>query len=753
MMWCMDLQEVARQAGEVRLVRFLWCGNDGTIRAKASGRHGLEGRLERGIGVTRAMQAMNGLDSCSRRGPRAGRRVPPDAGPRDFPRAALRARRRRAADRSPRAGRGAGGRLPARVPQADAEPARRARAGAAGGVRERVLARHARRGPLRAGGHRAVLLHDRDDRVAGLRGRARDGARRPAIPVEQYYAELGHGQQEISTAHAPAVQAADEQLLVRETIRGVASAQELVASLAPKPWIKNAGNGCHLHFSLWDGRAQPFYEGGGFSALGRAFVAGVVEHLPGLCGLTAPSFNSYQRIAPGTWSGAYECWGFDNREAPVRVPSVFRGAEEESTNVELKACDATCNPYLAIGGVIAAGLDGIERELEPPEPVDVDPATLGVPRACPTTQARRSTRSPPTTVLAGRAGRRARRVLPRRPPLRVGGLLRGRRGIRAAGTFREVLNEIALVDHHAHGILREPPATLDEFRGLFSESDDPRQWPHVATSVTYRRAVAALAEHFESEPTEDAVFAFRLSLDPLAYAASLLRATGTETLLIDDGFPPPELSVNWRELGEVAGCARGRSCASRRQRRRVAAPARDGFVALKTIAAYRGGLVDLDPRGARGAGGERGDRPAARPGPLRLRRRRPVAAAVAPGLAEAGDRALRHDPVRAPALLPVHPRGGLARARVPERVVRPLADDPARGAPGRGAVRGAGARAVLEAVVRLGCGADPELYLLGALWWRDALAVVLPDLLGDGARRGAGDPARERLGAVFVVNG
>ena len=104
----------------------------------------------------------------------------------------------------------------------------------------------------------AVLLDDRDDRVAGLRRRARRRrSTRSGIPLEQYYAELGHGQQEISTAHAPAVQAADEQLLVRETIRGVAPRHGLVASLAPKPWPENAGNGGHVHFSLWEGDAQP----------------------------------------------------------------------------------------------------------------------------------------------------------------------------------------------------------------------------------------------------------------------------------------------------------------------------------------------------------------------------------------------------------------------------------------------------------------------------------------------------------------
>jgi glutamine synthetase len=199
------------------------------------------------------------------------------------------------------------------------------------------------------------------------------------IPLEQYYAELGHGQQEISTGHAPALQAADEQLLVRETIRAVATRQGLVASLAPKPWPENAGNGGHVHFSLWEGERNRFHDGSrpdGLSAEARSFIAGVLAHLPGLCGLAAPSFNSYHRIVPQYWAGAFVCWGYDNREAPVRIASPLRGAEESSTNAELKACDATCNPYLALGGLIAAGLDGLERGLEPPEPVDVDPATI-----------------------------------------------------------------------------------------------------------------------------------------------------------------------------------------------------------------------------------------------------------------------------------------------------------------------------------------------------------------------------------------
>jgi glutamine synthetase len=208
-----------------------------------------------------------------------------------------------------------------------------------------------------------------------------DALEQQEIVLEQYYAELGHGQQEISTGHAPAVRAADEQILVRETIRGVAAQLGYVASLAPKPWPEAAGNGGHIHFSLWseDGSRNLFHDASradGLSDTARQFIAGVLAHLHGLCGLTAPSFNSYHRIVPQYWAGAFTAWGHDNREAPVRVPSVFAGMEEASTNAELKSADATCNPYLALGGLIAAGLDGLERGLDPPEPVEVDPATI-----------------------------------------------------------------------------------------------------------------------------------------------------------------------------------------------------------------------------------------------------------------------------------------------------------------------------------------------------------------------------------------
>ena len=378
----MDVDDVARRADEagLRFVRFLWCGNDGTVRAKASSRHGLEGRLESGIGLTVAMQAMNALDELQPidgMGPVGEVRLIPDLDTfRVLPYAPLTGAV--LTDHVALDG------TPAAVCQRSFLKRMEARLADLGLVlratfeNEFSLAveENGRYVPIDAGLCFSTIAATAAQRYVDELAAALD---EQGIALEQYYTELGHGQQEISTGHAPALQAADEQLLVRETIRAVAARNGMVASLAPKPWPDNAGNGAHVHFSLWEGGRNRFHDSSApdlLSREARSFIAGVLEHLPGLCGLTAPSFNSYRRIVPQYWAGAFLCWGHDNREAPVRVPSAFSGMEEASTNVELKACDASCNPYLALGGLIAAGLDGFERGIEPPDPVEVDPATI-----------------------------------------------------------------------------------------------------------------------------------------------------------------------------------------------------------------------------------------------------------------------------------------------------------------------------------------------------------------------------------------
>ncbi len=380
----MGAEGVVRKADEagLRLVRFLWCGNDGTVRAKASSRHGLKGRLRAGIGLTVAMQAMNSLDQLQPvegMGPVGEIRLVPDLD--TF----------RVVPYAPAAGAVLVDQMaldgqPAPVCQRSFLKRQVARLAERGLVLEASFENEFTLAVRDDGGYRPVDeslcfstigMTASQDYVDALA----DALERQEIELEQFYAELGHGQQEISTGHAPALRAADEQILVRETIRGVAAQLGYVASLAPKPWPEAAGNGAHIHFSLWseDGSRNAFHDASRADRLSddaRSFIAGVLAHLPGLCGLAAPSFKSYHRIVPQYWAGAFTCWGHDNREAPVRVPSVFAGMEEASTNAELKAADATCNPYLAVGGLIAAGLDGLERGLEPPEPVEVDPATI-----------------------------------------------------------------------------------------------------------------------------------------------------------------------------------------------------------------------------------------------------------------------------------------------------------------------------------------------------------------------------------------
>lgn len=202
-----------------------------------------------------------------------------------------------------------------------------------------------------------------------------------AISLEQALPEYGHGQQEISIRHSEALQAADDQIRVRETAKNIARKHEMKATFAAKPWPDQIGSGAHCHLSIWDttNGENLFFDPGkpyGLSDLGRNWVGGILEHLPALVAITCPTVNSYRRLQPHAWASSYVCWGFDNREAAVRVPSSFRGRERATTNIELKTVDSTNNPYLAIGAIIAAGLDGIERHLDPGPALDVDPGLL-----------------------------------------------------------------------------------------------------------------------------------------------------------------------------------------------------------------------------------------------------------------------------------------------------------------------------------------------------------------------------------------
>lgn len=224
-----------------------------------------------------------------------------------------------------------------------------------------------------AGMDRTALVMD--DIVTSLEAQGLD--------VEQAINEYGPGQVEVAIRYVDVLRAADNQVKLRDAVRGTVEVMHgLIASFAAKPFAEGIGSGAHIHFSLWspDGSRNLLFDADAgdrvLSATGRAFMAGILEHLPALVALTCPSHNSYERLRPGAWAGSTVSWGVDNREATVRVASPFRGREEESTNLEFKACDPSCNPYLALGGLIHAGLDGVRRGLEPPEPARIDPARM-----------------------------------------------------------------------------------------------------------------------------------------------------------------------------------------------------------------------------------------------------------------------------------------------------------------------------------------------------------------------------------------
>jgi glutamine synthetase len=200
------------------------------------------------------------------------------------------------------------------------------------------------------------------------------------------HAEYGPGQMEVSLAPASALQAADQVCLLRETTRAVAAQHALIASFVPKPYVERfAGNGLHLHVSLWGAEGSPeagsnrFYDAQAptlLSDLAGHFIGGVLAHLPALIALLCASVNSYERLLPQHWSSAYRCWGLDNREAAIRVPSISWGESAESLRLEVRCCDHSANPYLALGALLAAGLDGIEHSLDPGAPLTVDPGAL-----------------------------------------------------------------------------------------------------------------------------------------------------------------------------------------------------------------------------------------------------------------------------------------------------------------------------------------------------------------------------------------
>jgi len=235
----------------------------------------------------------------------------------------------------------------------------------------------------KAGG--AWLPFDDDDRLdkpsydlkslprrAAFLGELRAALESAGMMVLQTDHEDAHGQYEINFEHAPALASADNVTLFKLAAHTLAERAGAVFSMMPKPFANQPGSGLHFHVSLWEGERCVFANangGAGVSALAGHFIAGVLAHSAALTALAAPTVNSYKRLVVGeslsgtTWAPAYVAHGPNNRTALVRTLD---------GRFEWRLPDASANPYLALAGLIAAGLDGIERALDPGPPCTED---------------------------------------------------------------------------------------------------------------------------------------------------------------------------------------------------------------------------------------------------------------------------------------------------------------------------------------------------------------------------------------------
>jgi glutamine synthetase len=212
------------------------------------------------------------------------------------------------------------------------------------------------------------------DAASKVRNRIALDCKAMGIEVEATHHEVAPGQHEVDFHYANALVSADAVVTLRYTIKAVAQSEGLYVTFMPKPLFGVNGSGMHTHQSLstLDGR-NAFYDATDAYRLSRLaynFIAGQMAHARALAAVVAPTVNSYKRLVPGYEAPTYICWGQVNRSALIRIPGYLPGLGEDSARCELRCPDASANPYLAFAAMLATGLDGIQRDLLPPPPVE-----------------------------------------------------------------------------------------------------------------------------------------------------------------------------------------------------------------------------------------------------------------------------------------------------------------------------------------------------------------------------------------------
>lgn len=192
------------------------------------------------------------------------------------------------------------------------------------------------------------------------------------IGVEYCHHEVAHSQHEIDLHYTDALSMADAVMTHRAVVKQVAQMHGLYATFMPKPIYGQNGSGMHCHMSLFRGEKNAFFSAQdkfNLSKEAKWFIAGLLAHAPEVCAVASQWVNSYKRLVPGYEAPVYLTWARRNRSDLIRVPE-YQPGREDATRVEFRSPDPACNPYLTFSVLLAAGLDGIERKLEPPVPVE-----------------------------------------------------------------------------------------------------------------------------------------------------------------------------------------------------------------------------------------------------------------------------------------------------------------------------------------------------------------------------------------------
>ncbi len=194
------------------------------------------------------------------------------------------------------------------------------------------------------------------------------------IQVEYSHHEVAPSQHEIDLRYDEGLRMADKTVTYRIVVKEIASRHEVYATFMPKPIFGQNGSGMHVHQSLFKGDRNAFYDAHDkyhLSDMAKHYIAGLIHHAPEITSVTNQWVNSYKRLVPGYEAPVYVSWARRNRSAMIRVP-MYKPGKELATRIEFRSPDPACNPYLAFAVMLGAGMDGIEKQLELPHPIEED---------------------------------------------------------------------------------------------------------------------------------------------------------------------------------------------------------------------------------------------------------------------------------------------------------------------------------------------------------------------------------------------